>query len=80
MTGDAIEAIEAALDRARTAAARAVDRAEALAELHSLAIEAASRAGRTSIELDDLEHTRRTEEERARLAALITRARPEETP
>ena len=72
MADDLLDALEAALAEAREDAARAVDRADALRELRSLAI-AAAHQGRVLHSPADL-HDHDDEDARARVAALVARA------
>jgi ferric-dicitrate binding protein FerR (iron transport regulator) len=71
---DAVEELEATLERARAEHARALDRVEALVELMGLALEARDRLGVSMLTFDDLSTSRRNEIERAELAALCGRA------
>ena len=68
---------EDALAASRAAAAVAIDRAEALAELRSLALARAGELGRPTVTLDDLQ-SGFDEETRARFTALARRATTDE--
>ena len=65
---------EDALAEARDVAAAAVDRAEALAELRSLALERAAVLGVTVLTLEQLQAGFENEKTRARFLALARRA------
>lgn len=71
--GDFLDALEEELTVARTAAAKAVDRAEALVELRSRAI-AVSEELRRPLRPEDLQAHAGSEQERAEIAALVARA------
>ncbi len=71
---DIITWAEESLVNARRAAAAAVDRAEALVELRSLAFELAQRIGATHLSLEAAEGALEDEHERARYQALCRRA------
>ncbi len=71
---DAVEELEATLERARAEHALALDRVTALTELIGLALEARDRLGVSMLTFDDLSTSRRNEIERAELAALCARA------
>jgi hypothetical protein len=75
MTGpDVLAWVEDALAEARDVAAAAVDRAEALVELRSLALERAAVLGVTVLTLEQLQAALGDEEIRARFTALAVRA------
>ena len=71
---DLLAWLEDALAAARTEAAAAVDKAEALAELRSLALERAGELGVPTLTFDDFESGLATEQERATFNALALRA------
>lgn len=71
---DFLDAVEAQLEAAREAAALAVDRATALAELRSLALAAHHRLQRPLHGPDDLVWPADDEERRAAVRALVARA------
>lgn len=74
--GDVLAHVEQRIATARTTAAAAVDRVDALIELRSRALAIAHRVGVTQISAEQLWAAIETEHERARLAALIDRALP----
>jgi hypothetical protein len=79
VTLDVLEWVESELAAARTAAAHAVDRAEALVALRSLALERAAELVSPTLTLEQLQDGFADEEERAHFTALAHRiATPEE--
>ena len=75
MTGpDVLAWVEDALAEARDVAAAAVDRAEALVQLRSLALERAAVLGVTVLTLEELRAGFEDEETRARFLAVARRA------
>ena len=74
---DLLAWLDSALAATRVAAAVAIDRAEALAELRSLALERAGELGRPTVTLDDLQ-AGFDEETRARFTALARRVTTDE--
>lgn len=73
---DVLDHLEGVLAEARDQAARAVDRADAAAELRSMALRFAAERGSTTLAAEDLWRCPHGEEETARLRALIDRALP----
>jgi len=76
VTQDVLDHLEEVLAEARAHAARAVDRADAAAELRSLALRFAAERGVTTLAAEELWRCPKDEEETARLRALIGRALP----
>lgn len=76
MTMNVTQHVEHELDVARAAAARAVDRAEALAELRSLLYDFEARTRTTALTPDEMWRAPLDEEERAHLSRLVERALP----
>ncbi len=76
MTADFLTWVDDELRTARADLAERVDRTTALAELRSLALAIANRAGAVAVTPDGLVESTETEEEHARLMALIHRAVP----
>ena len=76
MTGspDILAEIEDALAEARAHAVVVVDRAEALAELRSLALERAAELGTPTLTAEQFENGLTTEQKRAEFTALARRA------
>lgn len=72
--GDIVAAVEETLEQARQAAAEAVDRAEALAELRGLLFDFCARRRAPQLSVDEMWTTPDDEEERARLQALVDRS------
>lgn len=73
---DVLDHLDGELDRARSEAAAAYDRADALADLRSLAHEFAYRDNRARLTVDQLWRAPLNAEEHARLRALVERAFP----
>lgn len=76
MSVDVLDHLEQQLVDARAHAAEAVDRADALAELRSLASGYAAARGQTFLTADQLDNGPPDEHQRAHLRSLIDRALP----